>query len=111
MEQTESATISLPSFEEIFNKHQWEEIPNCPGRYVLEKSAKRKLGIVTPVDFLEQKLSFQVFQSQVCRDTVHVTEFPSGGGIISYQRSNGTFLHTLNNSSGSFLILETNSKV
>ena len=87
------------SFNHLFHLYSWKEIPHCPGRYLLSTQDNRRLETVTPTAMLNNQLTVQIFVSEVCRDRVHVGKF-SDGGLLSYEKSDGTFIHTLNNLSG-----------
>jgi hypothetical protein len=87
------------SFDHLFQLYSWKEIPNCPGRYVLSKQDHRRLETVTPTTILDNQVPVEIFASEVCRDRVHVAKFLDGG-LLSYEKSDGTFVHTLNNLSG-----------
>lgn len=73
----------------------WEEIPNCPGRYVL-KGARVS---TSPAEIIGEEAETFEFQTDRARDTVVVARI-SGGGLISYKRKDGSFLHTLNTPEG-----------
>ncbi|CAF1005644.1 unnamed protein product [Adineta ricciae] len=69
-------------FAKLFELYSWKEIKNCPGRYVLNN-----------------QILIQIFTSEICRDAIHIGKF-TDGGLLSYGKSDGTYVHTLNNSSG-----------
>ena len=50
-------------------------------------------------DLLGSNAIIQRFSSIMARDTVLVAQFDDGG-IISYERGDGTFVHTLNTEEG-----------
>ncbi|MBT3274146.1 MAG: hypothetical protein HN368_13395 [Spirochaetales bacterium] len=60
-----------------------------------------KGGLVaqSPSDIAGPGAEIHVFNIATASDTVHVVEF-ADGGIISYQKDTGLFVHTLNNSTG-----------
>ena len=83
------------SFGSILKKHKWREIRNCPGRYLLSGGlSERAPGTLLGVDgeFPEQR-------SHAAVDPVVVISF-SGGGLISFHRPDGQWIHTLNTSAG-----------
>lgn len=82
------------SFERLFQLHPWREIPHCPGRYLLRKKANEQLKFVSP-----NEIAIEIFNSDVCPDRIHLGRFIDGG-LLSYEKSDGTFVHTLNNPSG-----------
>ena len=72
----------------------WRPIPNCPGRFVL--SAPLNL---LPRDLVGPDVSLGEFTVRAARDVVVVGRFDDGG-LISYKRANGTYVHTLNTVEG-----------
>jgi hypothetical protein len=92
--------VSL-SFASLHSKYKWEEIPNCPGRYVLTKEQKHSLSQRTPKEFLEDEhVTVHSFSSTVCKDPICIVRFEDGGGLLSYQHANASYTHTLNTPSG-----------
>ena len=82
------------NFSALYDRWPWRAIPNCPGRYVLSDGpmAAPPEEIVTGANSSEH----------VCagaRDPVVVTPFEDGG-LISYRKADGQFLHTLNTRDG-----------
>jgi len=89
----------LMDFEKLFNLYSWKEIANCPGRYLLDKDDNQRLKSIPPTVILENQIPIEQFSSDICRDRVHIGKFIDGG-LLSYEKSDGSFVHTLNNSSG-----------
>ena len=85
----------MMTFDQMWKLGEWRPIRDCPGRFVL---GNRPTGFK-----LQQLLGFEPdvweFRSSAARDTVRVVCL-ADGGIISYQRKDGTFLHTLNTRQG-----------
>jgi hypothetical protein len=82
-------------FERLAAAFTWRPIANCPGRFALAggATALSPRALVGPdVELLEIDLP-------TVRDTVVVARFDRGG-LISYKRANGTFVHTLNDADG-----------
>jgi hypothetical protein len=81
-------------FETLFAARRWTAIRNCPGRFGLADGALQTgpLALVPGAQPLE-------FTVDAARDTVVVTPLVTGG-LISYKRRDGTFLHTLNTAQG-----------
>jgi hypothetical protein len=79
--------------------YSWKEIKNCPGRYLLTKEDNKRFKLISPNELLNNKVQIQIFNSQICRDKIHIGTF-NDGGLLSYQLADGTFVHTLNNISG-----------
>ncbi len=86
------------SFQELKANHTWKPIANCSGRYIL-KYAPRDLSFEDLLGKDKELSRIQEFQTTKTKDTVFVVLF-AGGGIISYKRSDGSFVHTLNDNSG-----------
>jgi hypothetical protein len=104
------------SFSFFFHKHKWKEIPNCPGRYILEKADNEVLKIIPPKTLTgmtpiktnsstinSSKFCFFLFFFDLsighCRDPVEVIVFIDGG-MMSYLKPDSTYVHTLNTNSG-----------
>jgi hypothetical protein len=89
------ATMAPATFSVLFDRWAWRPIWNCPGRYALASGP-----VATPPEQIV--LGATGGSEQVCdtaKDPVIVTPFEDGG-LISYRRSNGMFLHTLNTREG-----------
>jgi hypothetical protein len=83
------------TFAALFDRWAWRPIPNCPGRYVLAAGP-----VATPPEDLVPDANGQ--SEQVCltaKDPVIVTPCEDGG-LISYRKAGGMFLHTLNTREG-----------
>jgi hypothetical protein len=82
----------LVTFEELLARFVWRPMRGCPGRYLLA------LG---PVASLPRQLfgdlGFREARSALAPDRVLMAAV-RGGGIISYARADGTFVHTLGDS-------------
>jgi hypothetical protein len=80
---------------------KWTEIKNCPGRYVTKSNVDAQ--VVSPQE-LCNSLAVRHLPLIHCSadrlDQIAVVHFDSGGGIITYIKPNGTFVHTLNTESG-----------
>ena len=81
-------------FGALFSQHAWRPIRNCPGRYALAAGAVA----VSPRELVSTAQS-QEFRCAAARDPVIVTALPDGG-LISYKRADGSFLHTLSTAEG-----------
>jgi hypothetical protein len=82
------------TFSALFDRWAWRPIPNCPGRYVLAEGPVA----IAPHDIVPGANGSE----HVCaaaRDPVIVTPFEDGG-LISYRKADGKFLHTLNTREG-----------
>lgn len=83
------------SFQQLYEAHDWREIPRCPGRYIARGLDER----LTLAELAGSDEGAKAFETRSARDTVLVMKIPDGG-IISYRRADGTCLHTLNTDSG-----------
>jgi hypothetical protein len=81
-------------FDTLFAARRWKPIRNCPGRFVLADGA----SYGGPAELVAEAHS-QEFAVSSARDPVVVTALVVGG-LISYRRDDGTFLHTLNTAEG-----------
>jgi hypothetical protein len=93
------------TFESIFQTKQWNEIRDCPGRFIIKKK-NGNCSELGPTDFIYyltsiQTVSVEVFPNQIeKKDRVFLVPFPDGGGLLSYLKQDGTYVHTLNTPSG-----------
>ena len=79
------------TFEELKSRWDWKEIPNCPGRFILAQKETR-FSPAALVDSLVEPCEFQVAGA---KDPVIVVQL-TDGGLISYRKQDGSYLHTLN---------------
>ena len=84
-----------PSFAELMKRWHCRPIRHCPGRYVLAGCPAGR----TPEQLLDGQVEVASFAVPAARDRVFVAAL-EGGGLISYQRKDGTFMHTLGDESG-----------
>jgi len=85
----------MMTFDSVKKLGEWRPIRNCPGRFVLHGAPPTR-GIT---DLLGEDVIVRRFHSPGARDVVVVARL-SDGGVISYQRPSGTWLHTLNTKEG-----------
>ncbi|ETV67702.1 hypothetical protein H257_16168 [Aphanomyces astaci] len=99
------------TLQALWEAWTWKMIPNCPGRYVTKKN---KVLAAMPLEDLVGLLNNNVdgtsggtqdirvihTTSDTIVDAVHVAVFPDGGGVITYCKPSGAFVHTLNTQSG-----------
>jgi hypothetical protein len=79
------------SFAELRAAHPWRPIRDCPGRFVLASSlAPEELFGVVPS--AERRL-------ETALDPVAVATL-AGGGLISFHRPDGSWVHTLGTTEG-----------
>jgi hypothetical protein len=84
------------TFDLLMKSWAFKPIRNCPGRYVLAPS---EFG-GPPERLLGPGFGTREVRPKAARDTVVVTAFGDGGGLISYRRADGTHVHTLNTQEG-----------
>ena len=83
------------SFDEILKAWDWRPIRGCPGRLVI-RDARPDLRLE---EVAGGAVDVREFQVEAARDTVLVARLDRGG-IISYRREDGSFVHTLNTDEG-----------
>jgi hypothetical protein len=81
------------SFAEIRARYPWWPIPGCPGRFVLPLDTR------APAQLLGDDVEVRRFDISTTRDAVLIAAF-ADGGLISYARPDGRFIHTLNTPDG-----------
>ena len=82
-------------FQTLFTGRRWAPIRNCPGRFGLAEGA-----VYDSPASLAPGVELNEFRVPLAKDPVVVAAFAAGGGLISYRRSDGTFVHTLNTPQG-----------
>jgi hypothetical protein len=82
------------TFEELLARFNWRPMRGCPGRYLLAGGP-----VASPPGDLFGDLGFREERSAQAPDRMFVAVVRSGG-IISYARGNGTFVHTLADGAG-----------
>jgi hypothetical protein len=82
------------NFEQMYAAHRWKPIINCSGRFVLQGNEATMQPTTLAQGLLEHE-----FRSESTQDLVIVVIF-SDGGLISYRKAEGKFVHTLNTSAG-----------
>jgi hypothetical protein len=82
-------------FDELSARWGASPIRHCPGRFVLTRAP----ASLSPAGLLGADARLDAFTVPAARDTVIVAEL-CDGGVISYQRADGTYLHTLNTPDG-----------
>jgi len=83
------------NFEELESRWSWRAIRDCPGRFLLREMEVSP----SPQELVGSNIDLSEFQVENARDTVVVGQF-SGGGLISYRKKDGTYVHTLNTVAG-----------
>ena len=83
------------TIQELLTTFKWKSIADCPGRYVLEKPQPA----LSPGQLAQVGDAPVEFHVGTARDIVLVLAL-EGGGLITYARPDGSYLHTLNDESG-----------
>jgi hypothetical protein len=82
------------TFSTLFDRSAWRQIRNCPGRYMLAAGP-----VATPPEDIVPGATGSEHACGTAKDPVIVTPFEDGG-LISYRKADGLFLHTLNTREG-----------
>lgn len=75
--------------------HRWVPIRGCPGRLIFEGGPV----LLRPEELAGSGCEPKEFNVAGARDAVVVVCF-GGGGLISYRKAGGEYLHTLNTEEG-----------
>lgn len=80
---------------DLLNDFEWRQIPNCRGRFTMATQQPH----LSLTELLGEDCQPLEIRSTMARDAILVVPLEDGG-VISYQRHNGTFLNTLNTPEG-----------
>jgi hypothetical protein len=80
--------------KELLERWRCRPIRNCPGRYIVDCPPG-----TTPQEIVGTGVRVTQHRVAAARDPVFVAACAQGG-LISYLRADGTFLHTLNDEEG-----------
>lgn len=83
------------SFDLILKAWDWRPIRNCPGRFILAGAPSRS----SPCEIAGRDIHASEYRTASARDVVVVARV-EGGGLISYRRADGSWVHTLNTPEG-----------
>lgn len=83
------------TFETLWKRGVWVPIRDCPGRFVLHG----RLPTLSLAELFGFEPEILRFPTSAARDCVLVVRLEDGG-VISYQRADGSFLHTLATAEG-----------
>ena len=83
------------TFNQLLEKWDWKPIRNCPGRLILS-GAKADLSCE---ELLGEAARVGIYSVDAAKDTVLVVKLDEGG-LISYKKADGSFVHTLNTPEG-----------
>ena len=82
------------SFGELYAQFPWKEIRGCPGRHILRTG----ISTLDPAE-LSGGAEVKEYSTKGASDMVAVA-WLTGGGLISYKKPDGSYLHTLNTEAG-----------
>ena len=82
------------NFDDLFRMWAWLPIRGCPGRFKLKHPQP-----LSPAALLGPQHPLDEYRTIHARDPIIVAKI-TGGGLISYRRSDGTYVHTLNTPEG-----------
>lgn len=83
----------MPHFDRLRNTLEWRDIPGCPGRSVL-------VGDSDDLDEAVRRWGRR-FELESTRDPVWLLLTDEGRwGLLSYEKLDGSFVHTLNTQAG-----------
>lgn len=83
------------TFDDVLKMGLWTPIKDCPGRFTLREASP----ILSIAELLGADASIKRAHSPKARDTVWIASLEEGG-VISYSRLDGSWLHTLNTQEG-----------
>jgi hypothetical protein len=87
--------IQLMTFDEVWKRGVWVPIRDCPGRFVLHGRPPS----FSLAELFGHEPEILRFPTPAARDCVLVVRLEDGG-VITYQRADGSFLHTLATAEG-----------
>lgn len=87
--------MASPSFEDLLATARWRPIRDCPGRFVLCGPPTT----ATPRDLAGPEVCVEEYRVACTPDRVLVARLP-GGGLLSFLKPDGRFVHTLNTEDG-----------
>lgn len=91
---TRKRYVLRPTYAALLEAGEWVELPNCPGRKRLAGGRE-----ATPQDLIGTSIPIIIHVVPTANDPVHLAVF-DGGGLLSYARADGTWVHTLNTPEG-----------
>ncbi|MDF1744726.1 MAG: hypothetical protein P1V19_13605 [Gimesia sp.] len=78
--------------DELLKRFEWQQIPNTTGRFTLQKQDEQ-VSVESLLNSTEMEI--KQYPSAHPEELIHVVELEDGG-LISYERKDATFIHTLN---------------
>eukprot|EP00747_Dinoflagellata_sp_TGD_P216595 gnl/TRDRNA2_/TRDRNA2_89118_c0_seq1.p1 gnl/TRDRNA2_/TRDRNA2_89118_c0~~gnl/TRDRNA2_/TRDRNA2_89118_c0_seq1.p1 ORF type:complete len:191 (+),score=27.71 gnl/TRDRNA2_/TRDRNA2_89118_c0_seq1:38-610(+) len=94
------------ALQRLWSALPWREIRNCPGRYTTRDAGARTSSppaLLSRYVFSCNMVEADLVQLEVClagKDPIVLQRFPGGGGLLTYCKPDGMFIHTLNTESG-----------
>jgi hypothetical protein len=91
------------TFDELRVRFVWRPLRGCPGRLVLparEEDAARLAPGELASGGSAAASAGRSFRAPGAVDEVWIVELEGGGGLLSYRKPDGRFVHTLNTSEG-----------
>lgn len=85
----------MKTFEDLEREHAWAPLRGCPGRYILRGGPSP----IAPRDLLGEGAELRECRSPLAADPVIVAR-TEWGGLISYRKADGRYIHTLNTVEG-----------
>lgn len=85
----------MTTFDTVLARFPWREIRDCPGRFVM----RPKRADLTPAHVVGAAVPIETFDADETPDRIALARFP-GGGLLSFGKPDGTWIHALNTESG-----------
>ena len=86
--------VMVMTFYSFLKKYKWKEIHRCPGRYTLSGEYNIKIQELSGTTEIPD-----IYYSEQVQDPFYIIPLIDGG-IISYIKSDGVLIHTLNTLEG-----------
>lgn len=78
--------------DDLLKRFEWVQIPDTHGRFTLSPK-NEQVSVESLIDSTDVEV--KQFPSAHSKETIHVAKLEDGG-LISYERKDSTFVHTLN---------------
>jgi hypothetical protein len=85
----------MKTFDELFSAYEWAPIRGCPGRFVLRGGP----CLIAPRDLVGEGPVLGEHRVEAAPDPVVIARI-EGGGLISFRKAEGRYIHTLNSVEG-----------
>jgi hypothetical protein len=93
--KTNKSQDRMETFGTLKANWSWKPIRNCPGRYVLYDASTK----LSPEELIGSDVKLNEYHVPGAKDAVIASDL-GNGGLISYRRADGTYVHTLNTAEG-----------